>query len=291
MKNLPDNDLIDRLSEVLGGSPSDFESAIGGYTASARWRFRIGPDRLFVKCATTPTTADMVHRELRAYDVLNLPMMPRLIGASHDPLAPFLVIEDLSDGAWPPPWTPASIEAVTETLVQLHQTPPPPGLPHHGDVHGARANGWESVAADPEPFLGLGVMTRSELDRCLPDLATLAAECAFEGHSICHWDLRSDNMCLTDRGVVLIDWAEACVGAPRPDLGAWLPSLHLEGGPAPEALLPDAPEIAAWVAGYFAARAGLPIIPDAPRVRTVQKAQLGTALPWTLRMLAVSSTS
>lgn len=289
MTDVPESALIERLSEVLGAAPTDFEKVKGGYTASARWRFRIGADRLFVKCATTSVTAQMLHRELHAYDVLDLPMMPQLVGASHDPRAPFLVIEDLSEATWPPPWTRASIEAVRETLIALHRTPPPPGLPQHCDVHGARANGWEIVAADPDPFLGLGVMTRSELDRCLPDLMTLAGECAFEGQSICHWDLRSDNMCLTDRGVVLIDWAEACVGAPQPDLGAWLPSLHLEGGPAPEALLPGAPEIAAWVAGYFAARAGLPVIPDAPRVRQVQKAQLSTALPWALRALSSSS--
>jgi hypothetical protein len=31
-------------------------------------------------------------------------------------------------------------------------------------------------------------------------------------------------------------------------------SLAYEGGPAPEKILPDVPEGAAWVSGYFAAR-------------------------------------
>ena len=76
---------------------------------------------------------------------------------------------------------------------------------------------------------------------------------------------------------MLIDWAEACCGNAALDLG----------GPLPEQLLPDRPEIAAWLCGYFAARAGLPTIPDAPRVRQVQREQLGTALPWMVRALAL----
>lgn len=284
---MPNPELIERLSEVLGSAPSDFAHVTGGYTAAARWRFRLGAERLFVKCATTPVTAKMLQRELHAYDVLDLPMMPQFVGCSRDPVAPFLVIEDLSDGAWPPPWTPDKVDAVRETVEELHRAPPPSCLPSHLAVHGARGNGWENVAADPNPFLALGALTAADLDQCLPDLIALAAACQFEGSAVCHWDLRSDNMCLTDRGVVLIDWAEACIGAPAPDLGAWLPSLHQEGGPAPEHLLPDAPEVAAWVAGFFAARAGLPIIPDAPRVREVQKRQLSTALPWALRALAM----
>jgi hypothetical protein len=68
-----------------------------------------------------------------------------------------------------------------------------------------------------------------------------------------------------------------------------LPSLHYEGGPPPEAILPGAPEVAAWVAGFFAARAGLPIIPDAPAVRRVQREQLSTALPWAQRALGLAA--
>jgi len=47
----------------------------------------------------------------------------------------------------------------------------------------------------------------------------------------------------------------------------------------------DAPEVAALVAGFFAARAGLPWISDAPRVRLAQRQQLSTALPLAIRAL------
>ncbi len=92
-------------------------------------------------------------------------------------------------------------------------------------------------------------------------------------------------MCFVGRTAKLIDWAGACLSNPALDLGAWLPSLAFEGGPAPDDILPAAADIAAWVSGYFAARAGLPDIPDAPFVRRVQREQLSTALPWMQRAL------
>jgi hypothetical protein len=97
--------------------------------------------------------------------------------------------------------------------------------------------------------------------------------------------LRSDNICLTESRAIFVDWNLACLSNPKLDLGFWLPSLAYEGGPEPETILPDAPEIAAWVAGFFAARAGRPEIHDAPRVRLVQRQQLETALPWAVRSL------
>ncbi|HEV3467923.1 MAG TPA: hypothetical protein VG148_01270, partial [Pyrinomonadaceae bacterium] len=109
--------------------------------------------------------------------------------------------------------------------------------------------------------------------------------CPTAGDSLTHWDLRSDNICISAGRAVFVDWSAACLSNPRLDLGFWLPSLAYESGVAPEKILPDAPEVAAWVSGYFAARAGLPEISDAPRVRTVQRRQLETALPWAARAL------
>jgi hypothetical protein len=51
--------------------------------------------------------------------------------------------------------------------------------------------------------------------------------------------------------------------------------------------LPAEPELAAWVAGYFAANAGLPPIPNAPRVRVIQQIQLKTGFPWAVRALGL----
>ncbi len=44
-----------------------------------------------------------------------------------------------------------------------------------------------------------------------------------QGHSLLHGDLHPGNVMLTDRGPVVIDWANACAGSPGADVAvAWL---------------------------------------------------------------------
>ena len=67
------------------------------------------------------------------------------------------------------------------------------------------------------------------------------------------------------------------------DTGFWLPSLAFESGSLPATVLPGEPSIAAWVSGFFAARAGFPVIPQAPSVRKGQLDQLNPSLAWVIR--------
>ena len=100
--------------------------------------------------------------------------------------------------------------------------------------------------------------------------------------------MRSDNICFRAHGsAVLVDWNLAEIGNPRLDIAAWLPTLVAEGGPPPESILPDAGPEAAFVSGFFAARAGQPPIPDAPAIRPLQLEQLRHALPWACRELGL----
>jgi aminoglycoside phosphotransferase (APT) family kinase protein len=108
------------------------------------------------------------------------------------------------------------------------------------------------------------------------------------GDCLVHLDVRSDNVCFRDGEAVLLDWPEAAISNPDLDVAFWLPSLEADGGPPPEATLPDAPELAAWVAGFFFWRAAQPPIIDAPHVRPLQLAQSRTALPWAARALGLA---
>src|SRR6185369_11270682 len=134
------------------------------------------------------------------------------------------------------------------------------------EAHGDIGLNWQRVADDPAPFLSLGLADDRWLDAALPSLLEYEAQCSTAGHSLTHFDLRSDNVCITPRGAIFVDWNNACLSNPKFDLGFWLPSLEYEGGPEPERILPDAPEVAARVSGFFASKAGLPEISDAPRV-------------------------
>jgi aminoglycoside phosphotransferase (APT) family kinase protein len=100
--------------------------------------------------------------------------------------------------------------------------------------------------------------------------------------------VRSDNVCIRDRGAVLVDWNQACVGNPLLDVAAWLPSLETEAGPPPDDVLPNCPPgFASLLAGFFGARAGVPPPETAPFVRRLQLAQLRVALPWAARLLGL----
>lgn len=157
----------------------------------------------------------------------------------------------------------------------------------HGGLLEGRDAGWPTVAIDPTAFLSVGLVTPAWLERALPTLIAAETSCRLEGDALTHLDLRSDNLCLTPNGVKFIDWAEACRSAADVDLGFFLPSLAYENGPLPETILPNRPDIAALVSGFFAMRAGLPDIPGSPFVRRVQREQLSTALPWAVRALGL----
>ena len=270
---------------MLGWTPTAWRRVYGGYTPAARYVARRGGDRCFLKVATNAITADMLRREAHAYGMIAGEFVPDFFGWDDDPDQPLLLIEDLSDGFWPPPWTPARIEAVRDAIASMHTRSV--ALPGPAAMLDNVLGGWSMVAEDPQPFLRLGIASAAWLEAALPTLIAAEQECVLEGEALTHFDLRSDNICLTANGPKFVDWAEACCGNPVADLAAWLPSLEVEGGPPPEALLPGQPAVAAWISGYFAARAGRPAIPTAPRVRTVQRAQLTTALPWAQRALGL----
>jgi Phosphotransferase enzyme family len=240
----------------------------------------------FVKAGAEEVTSQFLRDELRFYESVEGDFMPRLLGFDPgDP--PLLVLEDLSDGRWPPPWDSSAIESVRESLAAIWATPPPEWVPSVTEEREQFLGGWAEVERDPAPFLSLGLCSSAWLEASLPALRTAAENAPVEGDALLHLDVRSDNICLTHRGAVLVDWNWVHRGDPDFDLAAWASSLHLEGGPPPEELLPGGGALGAALAGFFGARAGLPPPPTAPKVREFQLAQLEVALAWACRELAL----
>ena len=121
-----------------------------------------------------------------------------------------------------------------------------------------------------------------------PPLIDAEESAVLDGPCPTHQDVRSDNLCFREGRALLVDWNLAVLAHPDVDIAFWLPSLHAEGGPAPEDILPDAAPLAAVVSGFFAERAGKPPIPTAPGVCRVQREQLRSALPWAARALGLA---
>lgn len=290
--DLPSADDLERAVRALRAEPTAWRPVTrGGQTAASRWVATLpdGSSR-FVKIAHTDDTASWIRDEHLFYAMAGArPYLPAFLGWHDDGERPVLVLEDLSESTWPPPWSAEGVEAVLHCLEEVAASDVPPDLP---DARASQfaLDAWPRVAADPEPFLSLGLCSPDWLERCLPALSAASATADFAGHELLHFDVRSDNLCLRDGRVILVDWNFACVGNPIFDVAAWLPSLHSEGGPAPDDLLPTTDEVAAiasLLAGNFGWRAAQPDIPEAPHVRPLQRAQARTAVPWAARALGL----
>jgi hypothetical protein len=278
-------ELAARIERLIGAPIEGYRMARGGYSLATRLVCHSGRASFFVKIGTTPGTSAALRREISVYQRVQGDFMPRAYAWDDQDHAPILVTEDLSAYAWPPPWNAQGVELVLAQIEALHHSAAT--LEPFAEVHPDWQATWPAIAADPAPFLSLGIASPGWLEAALPALIAAEAQCSSAGQALCHWDLRSDNICIAPGRAIFVDWNHACLSNPQLDLGFLLPSLAYEGGPPPERVLPGAPEVAAWVAGYFAARAGLPPVAEAPTVRVVQRQQLETALPWAARALGL----
>jgi hypothetical protein len=293
----PHPDDVERVRRALGAMPIAWRAVPGhGAPTTRRFVVRLPDDpSAFVKIAGLDYVADWFRDEHVAYQALEgMPFLPRLLGWDDDGLAPALAIEDLSAAEWPPPWHRSKVDAVLASLDAVHGATPRRSLPP-ADERQFGLDSWPDVARDPGPFLGTEICSPGWLSAHLPTLTEASAAARIDGDRVLHFDIRSDNLCIRDARAVLVDWNHACIGNPTLDTASWLPSLQAEGGPRPEEILPDDTpglrEIAALLAGYFCARAGLPPIPQAPHVRGLQLAQARTSLPWAGRLLGLPSPS
>src|SRR5699024_761297 len=126
----------------------------------------------------------------------------------------FVLVTQAAPGALPKaPWTPAQLDQVLRALDDLQEaTTPCPvrALRSVPDTLGPDLLGFEHVAADPpqdlEPWLAdhldeLRASARRGID-------------ALDGNTLCHADVRADNMLITDHGAVsFVDWAHASRGS------------------------------------------------------------------------------
>lgn len=259
--------------------------ASGGYTLMEHWLVDL-PDgtRAFAKVAVDEPTAGFLRDEHRVYSQVEASFAPRFLGWDDDGERPILLLEDLTEAHWPPPWREDDVAAVLESLEEIHTTTPPPGLP---PLTIDELHTWREVEAEPGPFLSLGLCSASWLEGALPELLAATERAVIAGEAFLHLDTRSDNICIREGQALLVDWNWAMLGNPAVDASFWAPSLYAEGGPAPTELVPEAGELSAVASGFFAAVAGLPPPAGAPTVRPLQLAQLKVALPWTVEVLGL----
>lgn len=272
---------IIRAESLLGSEAEAWaQVARRGYSMNEHWTVRFADDtRAFLKLGHIDPSPQWIREERSVFASVDGPFMPRFL-AFEDGAAPLLVLEDLMPARWPPPWRDGDVQAVLDALAEAAAAEVRGTLPRVEEVH---ENDWRYIERDPQPFLSTGLREPAWLERTLSALIAAADAAPRHGDSLCHCDVRSDNLCLKDGRCILVDWNHARLGNPKCDIAFWAPSLVLEKGPPPDEFGVD--EFAAHVAGFFAARAGLPKPAGAPAVRDFQRAQAEVALDWAERVL------
>jgi hypothetical protein len=133
------------------------------------------------------------------------------------------------------PWQQRQLDRVLEVLETTARTLTPsplaapvastPGGPTH----------WRDLMAEPDrfgrltdqlPWLGEHVQLLANLEA--------SSDEAYAGETLLHFDVRADNIILTDNDVYLVDWPHVRTGAPWVDLVYFLPSVAMQGGPPPK---------------------------------------------------------
>ncbi len=162
---MPDPVARRRVARATGADVQRLEPVTRGYTNAQRWRAVLSDGRrVFAKLAVDQVTAGWLRAEHLIYTSLRDArfMLPLVAFDPGDPASdslsamPALVLPDVTDAHWPPPWDGARIAAVRLALKQLHSTPAPDWLPGAEEGNGMLADSWTEVAADPAPFLSLG---------------------------------------------------------------------------------------------------------------------------------------
>ena len=290
------------VEKIIGGTVVSAVSQPGGFSPGSADRVSTADGRrAFVKAvspAQNPRSPIMHRREARVSALLpaHAPV-PRLLGCHDDGEWVALVLTDV-DGRHPV--TPWRTDELTATLDALHRlagtlTPcPVPDLPSAAERLGDDFAGWRRLRDEPES--GLDPWARDHLAE-LCDAAERGLA-ALTGDTLCHTDVRADNLLIDGTGrTLVVDWPWACRGPDWLDTVLLLVNVRLYGGHDTEALLRTqsctadiAPAtltgVLAGLAGFFADAARQPAPQGLPTIRAFQRAHAEVLLPWIRQRVA-----
>jgi aminoglycoside phosphotransferase (APT) family kinase protein len=275
---------LELLEEALGAAPASWRPVdTGGYTRSRAWRVETPDARVFAKQAEDAGSLHMLRREAAVYRGVQGSFLPSFVGFADSGETALLAIEYLHDVHWPPPY-PTDAAPLFEALELVAATEPPAELP----AQGPWSSRWERVAADPAPFLSLGLCTRDWLDESSERLIDAESHADFVGPDLVHNDVYSGNVGFGRHGAVLVDWGAAVRGSRWIDVAFALLSVRVEGGTPPAIPFPAEVAFAAALAGHLAVEAPAPL-PDwaepGSSLREDMAGDLSHALRWVGELL------
>ncbi|MEV5966911.1 hypothetical protein AB0L70_34395 [Kribbella sp. NPDC051952] len=278
------------VERALGSVVVSATTQQGGFSPGVAARLVTASGRrAFVKTVGTslnPKTPELFRQEITAMQAIGpLPMAPALYEVYDDGDWVGMVFEDI-DGRLPDhPWEQHDADRVLDAVTELTDVLDPSPWPD-APVAAVRSHDflsrWDNVIAD-----GLDVPEWARgREEELAELARFGVRTLAEGKALAHWDLRADNIILTDDRVVFIDWAHPAL-APR-----WTDTVILHADMRESVRLPALPDDLA-ITGFLAAvAAGLwwgafhPPPPGLPTIRAWQQRHALIHLDWVRERLA-----
>ncbi|UKD50934.1 phosphotransferase (plasmid) [Amycolatopsis sp. FU40] len=282
---------------ALGARVSSDVRQAGGFSPGLASRLVLEDGRrVFAKAINpdrNPRSPGLYRREIEVMASLPTGVPAPRLQWSYDDGDWVMLVEDDIDGAMPAlPWEPGEFARVLAALEQLADTLTPAPVTAMSIVDDLAENfrSWQKIAVDTDLTNRVDAWARTNLPRLVELESGWAAAAA--GDTLCHADLRADNVLLTaDDRVFIVDWPYAVTGAPWIDALLFLPSVAATSGIDPEAAWtgfgparraePDAVNaVLAAVAGDFLYQSLLPAPANLPTLRAHQNAKGSAALTW-----------
>lgn len=285
---------------ALGAVVTSDAPQAGGFSPGLASRLLLADGRrVFAKAINTarnPRSPGLYRREIEVMSALpgSVPA-PRLRWSFDDGDWVMLVLDDV-EGTMPvQPWDRRQFARVLAALEVLSDalTPAPITAMSIVDDLADNFRSWQTISADEDLTGRLDPWARANLARLVELESGWAAAAA--GETLCHADLRADNLLLTadgaDGAVMVVDWPYAVTAAPFVDALLFLPSVAATSSIDPQqawtgfrparAADPDAVNaVLAAVAGDFLYQSMLPTPPNLPTLRAHQREKGAAALAW-----------
>jgi hypothetical protein len=279
------------VDETLGAPVVEARTQSGGMSPGAAARLRLADRRrAFVKAvgsALNPDSPALFRHEIRVLETLPpVSYRPGLLDTYDDCDWVAILLEDVAGRH------PASADDDAVWTVVTNQaaalTPAPVEILSLADRARSRwIPRWEIASTDPARYLP---------DWWVPRAAEFAARVTslprrLEATTLCHWDVRDDNILIREDGsVVIVDWGMSCIG-PRwadelcfafalaaPELGAELLDGIAERHGVTADLLSDVLLALAGMLAWGALQPAPPGLPTMPAFRAAERDRILTLL-------------
>lgn len=284
------------LDRSLGSPVVSATTQTGGFSPGAAARVICADGtRGFVKAVGTelnPHSPELVRQEIRVLEHLPAShLRPTVLGSYDEDGWVALLLEDIPGSMPDLPWRADQLDWVMDALLELSEllTPAPTAtVPRAVDDLSRIFTGWEDLVHARD---GLDAWTLRHLDDLVEQGERAVAGLA-GGDTLCHVDVRSDNILLTPERVVFVDWNWASLGPAWFDAALLLLEVRAAGGPDPDEVAATypllrtvAPEVitalVAAATGMFVRNCRLPPPPGLPTLRAFQAVYADALLDWT----------